>query len=309
MVTEDDKMPQYPQAEQVRRSWYIAPKPPVPKGWLVFSEDFVLRVLQGNYSANRPARITPAWRLVALAVRGVMGVAQFVLMFLSVVPVASAIIGFLAVHFKRGALGSFIRACYWKTKFEHLGQDTLIEHNLDVWGARGISIGSRCHVDSYIRLRAGERRYGQHGRVSIGDYVHIGPRCLVSGRGGVEVGDFVSIEAGVHVYSASNTLMNPEHPGQLISVSHAAPDGFQHAIESPVVIGDYAVVGFGSLLMPGAAVGLGAIVHTHTQVVGQYPPFANITGPGRAKQNGWRRPPKPDPRLAEATPADDACEQ
>ena len=305
MITENDKMRPQDESQQVEASWYVAPKPPVPKGWLVFSEEFVLRVLQGSYSHHRPPRRTPAWRLLAVVVRGVMAVAQAVLMFLSVVPVVSRLIGFLAVHLGRGAMGSFIRSCHLKAKLEHLGQDTLIECGLELWGARGIRIGAGCHVDSHVRLRAGEGRYGQYGRVSIGDYSHIGPRCLVSGRGGVEIGDFVSIEAGVHLYSATNTLMHPDHPGQLISVSHTAPYGFQHAVESSVSIGDYAVVGFGSLIMPGASIGLGAIVHPHTQVTTRFPPFANIVGPGRARQNGWRRPARPDPRREPVPPGDD----
>ena len=287
------------EAQQVRESWYVAPKPPVPKGWLVFSEDFVLRVLQRSYSRHEPPHHSMPWRIVALVVRGIMAVVQAVLMFLSVIPVVSGVIGFLAVHLGRGVAGSFVRSCYWKTKLQYLGQDTLIEAGLDLWGGRSIRIGSCCHVDSHVRLRAGEGRYGQHGGVSIGDYSHIGPRCLVSGRGSVEIGAFVALQAGVHVYSATNMLVHPKDPGQLIGMSHAAPRGFQHIVEAPVIIGDYVVVGFGSLILPGASIGLGAVVHPHTQVVAQYPPFANITGPGRAKQSGWRRPPRRSPKLTE----------
>ena len=55
MITENDKMRPQDESQKVETSWYVAPKPPVPKGWLVFSEEFVLRVLQGSYSRHRPS--------------------------------------------------------------------------------------------------------------------------------------------------------------------------------------------------------------------------------------------------------------
>ena len=285
------------EAEQVSRSWFVAPKPPTPRGWLVFSEEFILRVLQGRYLHHQSAQRTAGWRTVALLVRGAMAVAQFVLMFIAMVPFVSAVMEIIAVHFRRGGAGFFLRSCYWKTKLRHLGQDTLIERGIEIWGARNITIGACCHVDTQVRLAAGEGRYGQGGNLSIGDYCHIGPRCHIAGRGGVEIGDFASIEAGVHVYSATNIMVAPKHPGQLISFSHTAPHEFQTAMEAPVRIGDYAMIGFDSLVMPGAVIGRGGLVHPYTQVIGTYLPFANIVGPGRSRQNGWRRPPRPDPRL------------
>ncbi|MFH0980271.1 MAG: acyltransferase [Planctomycetota bacterium] len=305
MVVEDNKIRWDEESAQVRAAWYIPPKPPAPIGWLVFSEEFVLRVLQGRYTQQLPARRTLPWRAVGFIVRAALAVAQFALMFFSVVPLISGGMEMLAAHFRRGGFGFFLRSCYWKTKLDSLGQDTLIDRGIDIWGARNIRIGSCCHLDTQLRLAAGEGRYGQGGYLSVGDYSHIGPRCHIAARGGVTIGDFVSIEAGVYVYSATNTLIHPEHPGQLVSFSHTAPPGFQSTIEAPVYIGDYAMVGFGSLVMPGAAIGLGAIVHPHTRVIGQYPPFANITGPGRSRQNGWRRPPKRDPRVRiEGTPTE-----
>ncbi|MCP4592253.1 MAG: hypothetical protein GY842_16085 [bacterium] len=296
-VANNTGRPSISEAEEVRQSWYVAPKPPPPQGWLVFSEELILRVLQGRYVKQLPVSMSLPWRLLGMIVRLVLAVGQFVLMFLSMVPVLSALMEMAAVHFRRGVVGFFLRSCYWKTKLRCLGQDTLIERGIEIWGARNIEIGACCHLDTLVRLAAGEGRYGQGGRMVIGDYSHIGPRCHVAGRGGVEIGDFVVIEAGAHVYSATNMFVHAEHPGQLVSFSHTAPRSFQSTLEAPVVLGDYSMVGFGSIVMPGASIGMGAIVHPHTQVIGAYPAFANITGPGRSRQNGWRRPSRRDPRL------------
>ena len=111
------------------------------------------------------------------------------------------------------------------------------------------------------------------------------------------IGDFVSVQGLVHIYSATTTALHPRHPGQLLSLSHMPPPDMQNIAEGPVTIDDYASVGFASLILPKTTIGLGAIVHPYSQVSGRFEPFANIVGPGRARQNGWRRAPRRDPRL------------
>jgi acetyltransferase-like isoleucine patch superfamily enzyme len=285
------------QAEQVRRGWLILPKPTPPTGWLVYSEAFVLRVLQGKYGRPGDVIVTPGWRAAAGVVRGLMAVAQTLLMGLSLIPVLSWGMEGMAYGFKRGSVGFFLRACYWKARLRRLGQDTLIDRGVDIWGPGRVEIGSCVHLDTYARLIAGEAGQGQHGRIVIGDYTHIGPRTNIAGRGGVTIGDCVSVQGLVHIYSATTTALHPQHPGQLVSLSHMPPPDMQNIAEGPVTIGDYASVGFASLILPKTTIGLGAIVHPYSQVSGHFEPFANVVGPGRARQNGWRRAPRRDPRL------------
>lgn len=287
------------EADLVRVDWYIAPKPPAPMGWLVFSEDFVLRVIQGKYGRPEAVLRTAGWRTIAIALRTLMGVGQALMMLLAYIPIIDLLVEFVAVNFSRGSAGFFLRACFWKAKLAGLGQDTLIDRGVNIWGPGAVRIGAGCHIDKDVRLAAGEAGQGQHGYIHIGDYTHIGPRCNIAGRGGVDIGDFVSMQALVHVYSATNAIAHPEFAGQLISLAHVAPPELQHIVEAPVVVGDYASIGFASLLLPGAWIGLGAIVHPYSQVATRFEAFANIAGPGRARQNGWRRPLRQDPRRAE----------
>lgn len=283
-------------ADSLRRSWHVAPKPPPPRGWLVYSETFVLRVLQGRYGRPDEVRTSAGWRAAARVLRAAMAAAQVLLMLWARTPLLSALLEVTATHWGRGSLGFFLRACYWKARLGRLGQDTLIDRGVSIWGAASTFIGSCCHIDSDVRLAAGEAGQGQRGRIEIGDYTHVGPRCNVAGRGGVTIGDFVSIQGLVHVYSATTTLIDPRAPGRLPSLSHMAPPDFQHVLEAPVVVGDYASIGFASLLLPGCSLGRGVIVHPYSQVSGAFEDYANVVGPGRARQNGWRVPLRVGPR-------------
>lgn len=287
------------ESSQVAASWYVLPKPPVPAGWLVFSDEFILRGLRGDAagdSAARSAAPTGGQRTLLLLVRAAIACVQAVVMLLAYIPVVSQLMERFVTFAPRGALGALLRASYWKTRLRRLGQDTVIERGVEIWGAGNIEIGARSHIDGYARLAAGEAGYGQRGSIRIGDFTHVGPRAHLAGRGGLTIGDFVAIEACAHVYTATSTILDPRRPGQLLSLSHMPPAEFQNIHDAPVEIGDYAVIGFSSLVLPGAALGEGAIVHPYCVVASRFPAYANITGPGRARQNGWRRPLRPDPR-------------
>lgn len=284
------------EARRVAEMWYIPPVPPGPHGWLVFNHDYVLRALRGEVARAQSPPEGVGLRALVQAILALMGIAQALIMLLSYIPVISVLMEVLATYFPRGAAGSFLRACYWKTRLRRLGQNTLIERGVEIWGAGNIEIGSCCHLDTYTRLAGGEAGYGQKGRIVVGDYTHVGPRCHLVGRGGLMIGRLAVLEAGVHVYSATSTILHPRHPGQLISLSHMAPVECQSIIEAPVIVDEYAVVGFCSILLPGANLGQGTIVHPFSLVTRSFPPFANVVGPGRARQSGWRRPPRLDPR-------------
>lgn len=281
----------------IAQSWYIPPVPEVPRGWLVFSRDFVLAMLQGRAAEPHTVRRSPGWLIVGTIVVGIMALAQAILIILSRLPIISWFVELLARSFAGNAPGTFLRACYWKSRLKHLGQNTIIDQYVDIRGPAAISIGSYCHLDANVRLKGGERGYGQHGSIEIGNYVHLGPGVLIVGRGGVVIRDFASLSADARIYSASNTIELPHDPGQLISMSHVAPHDQQHIIEGPVLIDEYAFIGMMTCILPGVRVGRGAIVHANLELTRDVPPFANLGGLPRGRQIGWRRPRRTSPKL------------
>ena len=285
------------EAAAIAEMWYVPARPVTPRGWLVYSLDLVLATLQGCMADPSKVRRTPLHLAAGWIVLALMAVGQAVVMALALIPVLSWFVETFCRVFTRNGLGFFLRACYWKAKLKHLGQDTIIDQYAEIWGAKNVSIGSNCHIDTNVRLGAGERSQGQHGSIEIGDFVHLGPGVHIAGRGGVKVGDFVGISANAHLYSATGVVMRPEDPGQLISMSHMAPHDQQHVFEAPIEIGEYAFIGIMARIMPGVTVGRGAIVHANAELTRSIPPFANFGGVSGGRQIGWRRPRRRSPHL------------
>lgn len=288
----------------VARPWYVPPDPPIRLGWIVFSEEFTLRVLQRRREKSQPPQQTAGWRILVALIRGTIAIVQAVVMLLAVLPFVNQLFEPVVTYWPRGAIGFLLRASFWKARLRHLGCDTLIDRGVEIWGGRNISIGAAVHVDTSVRLAAGESGYGQVGELTIGDFTHVGPKSHIAGRGRVSIGRYVSIHAGVHIYSASNALIDLREPGMLLSASHMAPPDRQQTDEAPVQIDDYCLIGYAALITPGVHLGRGCVVHPFTHVASSFPEFANIVGPGRARQNGSRQPLRVDPR-AVAGPAPD----
>ncbi|MFH1417415.1 MAG: GNAT family N-acetyltransferase [Planctomycetota bacterium] len=283
----------------VEQSWYVPPRPAAPQGWLVYSRDFMLAALQGCATEPHRANHSLPWSMLAVVIECLMAVAQALLLLAAKLPILSWLLETTARVFTRNPTGFFLRACYWKARLRHLGQDTIIDQYTEIWGPSSVSIGSRCHIDTNVRLAAGEQQHLQHGWITIGDFVHVGPGVHVAGRGGVEIGDYVGISANAHLYSATNVVDQPSSPGELISMSHMAPHDQQHIVEAPIIIGDYAFIGMMARIMPGVRVGRGAVVHANVELTRNVPAFSNIGAIPRGRQIGWRRPRRRSPKWTE----------
>ena len=290
-----------PEAEAIDRLWYQKPVAEPARGWLVYSERLVMATLQGCMADPSRVRRTAGHVFAARCVMALMAVCQAIVMLLSSIPVISWFMETTARTFTRNAAGFFLRACYWKARLRYLGQDTIIDQYVDIWGPDNVSIGSNCHIDTYVRLSAGIRSQGQRGSIDIGNHVHIGPGVHIAGRGGVEIGNMVGISANAHIYSATGVVLIPSDPGQLASMSHAAPHDMQHVLEGPVRVEDYAFVGIMARIMPNVTIGKAAIVHAATEVTRNVPAFANFGGLPRGRQIGWRRPLRPSPMLGKGS--------
>lgn len=89
-------------------------------------------------------------------------------------------------------------------------------------------------------------------------------------------------------------LLPGHQPGNFIAIFSRRLDPLDR---DWVEVGDYAFfMGLDSVLLTGVTLGRGAVVHPYTEVSRSFPGFANVVGPGKASQRGWRRPARLDPR-------------
>lgn len=282
--------------DELSRLWFMLPKPqPNRGGWLVFSHNFLLELLQKCYGHPERIRRTLFWNVVLVPVIVSMAVLQALVMIASYLPVVDWFMSGLVQFFGRNYLGFSLRSCYWKSKLKRLGQDTLIDRGVEIWHPEAVEIGHNCYLSRNVLISAGGNLSGETSSIVIGDYTFVGPLSMLSGHSNIRIGDFVGISGGVHIYSACNAVIHPQRRGLLISMSHRAPSDRQHILSGPVEIEDYVFLSGNVIVEPNARLGRGAIVHPFTDVKGTFPPFANVVGPGRARQNGWRRPLELDP--------------
>lgn len=114
--------------------------------------------------------------------------------------------------------------------------------------------GSNCYDSAYI-----------FGDVQVGENTFVGPFCILDGGGGLKIGKFCSIAAGVQIYT--------HH-----SVKWANSGGKESLQYAPVVIEDYCYIGPNSVISMGVTIGKGAIVGACSFVNKNVPPYTKVAG-------------------------------
>lgn len=116
--------------------------------------------------------------------------------------------------------------------------------------ADGVSIYQSSHV---------------YGDVKIGRDTWIGPFTLLDGSGGLEIGAWCSIAAGVQIYSHD-------------TVAWALSGGSAPPVRTPTRIGDRCYVGPLSIIARGVTVGAGSVVAAQSFVNGDVAPGTAVGG-------------------------------
>lgn len=122
------------------------------------------------------------------------------------------------------------------------------------------SLGIGCDIHYTIRTSFSER-------ISIGDYVYIGPNCDINGLGRVAISRGAILGPNIHIHSANHNFNSD------IAIPY---DNF--FIFKPVYIGENTWIGANTLILPGAKIGEGAIIGGGSVVVGDVPRLAIAAG-------------------------------
>ena len=137
-----------------------------------------------------------------------------------------------------------------------------------VRGADRITAGRGVFIDHRAYLSAGMVG-GKRGSIRIGDYVEIGPYCVLWGGGGIEIGNNVHMGAHVHVTSQQG------RPVPSLQTDPSVPLPVDCA---PVKIEDHVLIYSGAIVVPGVTIGHHAIVAAGSVVTNDIPPYALAAG-------------------------------
>ena len=138
--------------------------------------------------------------------------------------------------------------------------------------ALGVEIGRGSLVMMHVILSvAGRPRPGRPG-ISIGRNTVVNPRCWLDGRGGLRIGDNVSISPEVCLITGAHDVDDPDF-------------GLVYA---SIEIGDRVWLGARAMVMPGVRIGEGAVVGAGAVVTRDVAAYT-IVGGVPAKQIGTRQ--------------------
>jgi len=150
--------------------------------------------------------------------------------------------------------------------FASIGQHVFVDRTARFFGAENIRIGDHTRIDAYCVLSAGT------GGILIGSYVHLSVSVSIVGAGSVVIEDFAGLSAKVSVFSS-----NDDYTGGAMT-NPTVPREFRNATDAPVMIRRHAVVGAGSVILPGIEIGTGAAIGALTVVRKSVGDFVVVAG-------------------------------
>lgn len=140
--------------------------------------------------------------------------------------------------------------------FKSVGKNVLLSKKASFYGNE-ISLGNNIRVDDFCILS---------GKISIGNYVHIGAGSyLFGGEKGIKIDDFSGCSQHVCIYATSD-----DYSGKSLT-NPTVPDKFKKLNEGEVVIEKYVIIGAGSIILPsvtvreGSAIGALSLVDKSTE--------------------------------------------
>lgn len=98
--------------------------------------------------------------------------------------------------------------------------------------------------------------------ISIGKNSHINTQCILDGRGGLTIGDSVSVSHRVNLMTGSHDYKSKDFRG----------------IFKPIQIEDYAWIGIGATILQGVTIGKGAVVCAGAVVTHDVEPYTVVGG-------------------------------
>jgi len=140
------------------------------------------------------------------------------------------------------------RATIESMGFASLGDNVHISDRASFYNCSGISLGSNVRIDDFCVLSAGA------GGITIGNYVHVAVYASMIGAGKIALSDFCNISSRVSIFSSNDDysgeyMTNPTVPSEFTGVRHA-----------DVFIGRHAIIGSGSVILPGAVIEEGVAI-------------------------------------------------
>jgi acetyltransferase-like isoleucine patch superfamily enzyme len=132
--------------------------------------------------------------------------------------------------------------------FNHVGRNVCVARSCTLVGLEHISLGNDIRIDDHVSIIA------ESGFLKLGNHIHIGAGCYLGCSVGITLADFSGLSQGVKIYSASD-----DYSGKNLT-NPTVPSKYRRVKSGPVHLGRHVIVGSGSVILPGVAIGDGASI-------------------------------------------------
>ncbi|MBC7644517.1 MAG: acyltransferase [Thermoleophilia bacterium] len=129
-----------------------------------------------------------------------------------------------------------------------------------------LRIGSDVRIDAFAVLSAGD------GGIVIGDHVHIAAHVFLAGTGSITIADFAGLSGRVSIYSSNDDYSGDHLTGPTV------PMDLRGVTTADVLIGRHAIIGAGSVVLPGVRIGDGSAVGALSLVNADVAGFTTVAG-------------------------------
>jgi galactoside O-acetyltransferase len=158
-----------------------------------------------------------------------------------------------------------------------VGRDVRVSRHALLFRPEAITLGDHTRVDAFCVLSAGPAG------IRIGRNVHVSAYSAVLGQEAVEIGDFATVSVRCIIFSSSD-----DYSGATMA-NATIPEAYRGATNAPVMLQPHALIGAGSIILPGVTIGESACVGAASLVTADVAAFEIVAGvPARAI--GRRRP-------------------
>jgi acetyltransferase-like isoleucine patch superfamily enzyme len=167
-----------------------------------------------------------------------------------------------------------LRAEFRYPRYIDIGHHVVIEEHclLSAWSRTrdgGITVGDSSHIFCWAQLQA------QGGHIRIGCNCTVNTMCLLTGDGGLNIGDGVHIGAQTCIITSSHSFQNTDIPIYL-----------QGGTSQGVTIQDDVWIGAGVQILDGVHIGCGTVIGAGAVVTESIPPYSIAVGvPARVVKN------------------------
>jgi galactoside O-acetyltransferase len=141
-----------------------------------------------------------------------------------------------------------------KIGFNKFGKNCQISTSCYMKGVKNISFGNNVRIDSYVNIIA------ISGYLKIANNVHIGSRCHLVCNGGIEIDNFAGLSQDVKLYSVSD-----DYSGKFLT-NPTIPNEYKKIITKNIKIKEHAIIGAGSVILPGVILETGAAIGANTVI-------------------------------------------